>query len=173
MANPKKIRVPRFKDLEEERKFWDEADLTDLAEGELQATERAIVRPAGALSAQLAIRLDARSMAELRQRADELGVGPTQLARAWIIEKLERKHDQPESLYADPMFEEAVLEVISRHADQLELSGAEQRSGGSPRRVSNSAARKASRSARTGKVAAKKSSQKVASGKKSTRGRRS
>lgn len=120
MTKKKGIRIPEFKNLEDERDFWDNVDLTELAEGELKPAHGAIVRSAKPLSAQLAIRLDADSMSILRRRAKQYGVGPTQLGRAWIMERLLEPPPGGSALLNES-FEQAVLDVISRHAGHLRL----------------------------------------------------
>lgn len=166
------IRIPEFESLEEEREFWDNVDLTELAEGELEPAKE-IVRPARALSAQLAIRLDAESMTLLRERADQMGVGPTQLARAWIMERLKEDSAQAKTRFAELAFEQAVLDVVSRHADRLASSKSTKSGAGT--RSSKSATK--SRSKASSKKTASKSSvskkkqttaQKRAAGKKTS-----
>ena len=46
------------------------------------------------LSAGINIRLDPATLAELRREARQKGIGPTTLARMWILEHLHRPHNQ-------------------------------------------------------------------------------
>ena len=83
-----KSRIPEFKSREEEAEFWDTHDTTDF-EDEFKPVK---VRFAKKLSEGLHIRLDAASSVELRSIAQEKGIGPTTLARMWILEHL--KHER-------------------------------------------------------------------------------
>jgi hypothetical protein len=47
------------------------------------------VRFAQNLSAGITIRLDPRTLEKLRQEAHQRGIGPTTLARMWILERLQ------------------------------------------------------------------------------------
>lgn len=79
-----KGRIPEFKSLEEEAEFWDTHDTTDY-EDEFRPVR---VRFAKNLSQPISIRLDSETLTELRFRAREMGIGPTTLARMWILEHL-------------------------------------------------------------------------------------
>lgn len=81
----KKSRIPSFKNYEEEAHFWDTHSFTDYWD-ELKPVK---VRFAKNLSDTLTLRLDAPTLIELRQKAQNIGVGPTTLARMWILEKLQ------------------------------------------------------------------------------------
>lgn len=76
-------RVPAFETPEEEAQFWDEVDLTDL-----EAEEVTVTRPNRPLSATFAVRLDEESVEALRLIAHRKGIGATQLARLWILERI-------------------------------------------------------------------------------------
>jgi len=77
-------RIPKFKSREEEAEFWDTHDLTDYWD-EFKPVR---VRFAKNLSEGITIRLDRETLTELRSRAKEKGIGPTTLARMWILERL-------------------------------------------------------------------------------------
>lgn len=79
-----KGRIPEFKSLEEEAEFWGTHDTTDY-EDEFRPVR---VRFAKNLSRPISIRLDPETLTELRSRAREKGIGPTTLARMWILEHL-------------------------------------------------------------------------------------
>ena len=64
--------------------FWDTHDFTDYMD-EFKPVK---VRFARNLSQPISIRLDPETLAELRSRAREKGIGPTTLARRWILEHL-------------------------------------------------------------------------------------
>jgi hypothetical protein len=76
-------RAPEFGTAEAERRFWDETDLT-----EVESEEVKVARPKRPLSATFAVRLDEQSVQALRLIAERRGIGVTQLARSWILERL-------------------------------------------------------------------------------------
>lgn len=77
-------RIPEFKSREEEARFWDTHDVTDYWD-ELKPVR---VRFAKNLSEGITIRFDPKTLEQLRSRAKKKGLGPTQLARIWIMERL-------------------------------------------------------------------------------------
>ena len=79
-----KSRIPKFKSIKEEARFWDSHDTTDF-EDEFKPVR---VRFAKNLSQGITIRLDPKTLATLRSQANEKGIGPTTLARIWILEHL-------------------------------------------------------------------------------------
>ena len=78
-------RIPRFASLEEEAAFWDTHDVTDYPD-ELKPVK---VRFARNLSEGITIRLDAETLAALRKQARDKGIGPSTLARMWILERMQ------------------------------------------------------------------------------------
>ena len=84
-----KSRIPDFKSREEEAEWFDTHDMADYQD-EFQ-TVRA--RFAKNLSEGLNIRLDKETLASIRTKAHEQGIGPTTLVRMWILEHL-RQHDK-------------------------------------------------------------------------------
>jgi predicted DNA binding CopG/RHH family protein len=78
-------RIPDFKSREEEARFWDTHDITDYLD-ELKPVR---VKFAKNLSQGITIRLDPETLLKLRTRAHKKGIGPTQLARMWIIDRLQ------------------------------------------------------------------------------------
>lgn len=95
-------KVPGFETSEEEAKFWDETDLTETDAEEVKASRRS-----APLSATFAVRLEERSVQALREAAAQKGIGATQLARSWILERLR--------------LEEAAGELANPEADEQEL----------------------------------------------------
>lgn len=91
--SPKKALT--FRSAEDEATFYDRADLADL---DLEPVT--VRRPRKLLATTFAIRLDQPTVAQIRKVARLLGVGPTQLVRAWVLERL-RLEQQAGSL-AEP-----------------------------------------------------------------------
>ncbi|HZU04681.1 MAG TPA: CopG family antitoxin [Chloroflexota bacterium] len=88
-----KRKIPEFTSIEEEAAFWDTHDTTDFED---QFTPIK-VRFAKRLSEGLTIRLDPETLAELRARARERGLGPTTLVRMWILERLHETAPQADT----------------------------------------------------------------------------
>ncbi len=80
----KESRIPRFASREEEARFWDTHDIADYRD-ELEPVRARFARR---LSEGITIRLDPETLEELRSLARERGIGPTTLARMWILEHL-------------------------------------------------------------------------------------
>lgn len=79
-------RIPQFGSYEEEATFWDTHDTTDF-EDEFRPGR---ARFAKNLSETLNIRLDNETLQGLREQARQKGIGPTTLARMWIIEQVKQ-----------------------------------------------------------------------------------
>ena len=75
--------------FQEEAQYWDTHDLADHW-GEFKPVK---VRYAKNLSEGITIRFDKETLEQLRREAQAKGIGPTTLARMWILERL--KHPQP------------------------------------------------------------------------------
>lgn len=88
--SPEESQIPQFQSYEEEAKFWDTHDFTEFAD-ELRPVK---ARFAKNLTATLNIRLDQATLERLRRQARQRGVGPTTLARMWLLEQLQ-KIEQP------------------------------------------------------------------------------
>ncbi len=76
--------LPEFQSRQEMAEFWDTHDFADYMD-EFKPVK---VRFAKNLSQPISIRLDPETLTELRSRAREKGIGPTTLARMWILEHL-------------------------------------------------------------------------------------
>lgn len=85
-----KKQILKFKTREEEAKFWDNHSFADYW-NELEPQE---VKFAKNLSRGITVRLDPKTLSKLRSYAHEKGIGPTTLARMWIIEHL-KEQEQP------------------------------------------------------------------------------
>lgn len=84
----KTSRIPDFKSREEMAEWFDTHDLADYQD-EFKTVK---VRFSKNLSAGLNIRLDPNSLEQLRTIAHKKRVGPTTLARMWIMEHLSTTH---------------------------------------------------------------------------------
>jgi hypothetical protein len=76
--------IPHFTSWEEEAAFWDTHDLSDYWDD----FEPVHVRFRKNLSQGITVRLDPDTLTKLRATAHERGIGPTTLARMWILERL-------------------------------------------------------------------------------------
>ncbi len=84
-AGRTKSRIPRFKSREEEAEFWDTHDTTEF-EDEFVEVKLQVSRP---LIHTLAVRMDARTIGQLAVVGRKKGIGPSTLARMWLLERLE------------------------------------------------------------------------------------
>jgi len=82
-----KRKIPEFKNREEEAKFWDTHDFTDYKE-EFKPIK---VHFAKNLSEGITIRFDEPTLSKIREIAHEKGLGPTTLARMWIMDHLKQQ----------------------------------------------------------------------------------
>ena len=82
--------LPEFASREEMAEFWDTHDFTDYMD-EFKPIK---VRFAKNLSEGITIRFDATTLAELRARAKLKGIGPTTLARMWVLERLQGERNR-------------------------------------------------------------------------------
>ncbi len=77
--------IPPFTSIEEEAEFWDSHSVVDeIDEGTLVGFHHA--RKRGSLT----IRFRPEDIQRLREKANHLGIGPTTLARIWILEHLRK-----------------------------------------------------------------------------------
>lgn len=73
-----------FKSLEEEANFWDTHSIVDkVNDGTLVGFHKANK------TRTITIRFQPKFLQELRSKAFERGIGPTTLARMWLMEKLQ------------------------------------------------------------------------------------
>lgn len=79
-----KSRIPDFKSRQEMARWWDTHDLADYQD-EFKTVK---IKVAENLSEGITIRMDSKTLGELRSKAQKKGVGPTTLARMWIMENL-------------------------------------------------------------------------------------
>ena len=79
-----------FKSLKEEANFWDSHSALDkIDEGTLVGFHQANKTDT------ITIRFQPEHLQILREKAFQKGVGPTTLARMWILEKMKNSHRRP------------------------------------------------------------------------------
>ncbi len=88
MINKNISKIPQFKNKEEEAKFFETHSIASFQD-ELKTVK---VRFAKNLSEGIHVRLDPNTLATLRREAHQKGIGPTTLARMWIMEQLRLSH---------------------------------------------------------------------------------
>jgi len=86
-AKKAKSRIPRFKNLDEEADFWDTHSTTEF-EDEFVEVKMEVARP---LIHTLAVRMDAKTIDRLAAVGRKKGIGPSTLARMWLLERLEQE----------------------------------------------------------------------------------
>jgi len=86
-AKKARSRIPRFKSLDEEADFWDKHSTTEF-EDEFTEVKITVARP---LIHTLAVRMDAKTIDRLAAIGRKKGIGPSTLARMWLLERLERE----------------------------------------------------------------------------------
>lgn len=79
--------IPKFKNREEEAKFFDTHDMADY-QHEFKTVK---VKFAKNLSEGITVRFNKTTIEKLREIAHEKGVGPTTLARMWIMDQLRQQ----------------------------------------------------------------------------------
>jgi hypothetical protein len=84
-------RIPTFTSLEDEAAFWDSHSLGEF-EDELEQVDVHVARP---LVHRLTVDLDGDRFRRLTTIAMQRGIGPTALARTWVLEALERAAAEP------------------------------------------------------------------------------
>ena len=83
-----KNKIPRFKSLEEERRFWGSHSISDYAD-ELKPAKVKFVRPKKKL---ISLRLDTPQIESLKEIASRKGLGYLSLIRYWLSERLSQEH---------------------------------------------------------------------------------
>ena len=82
------MKVPKFKNLKEERVFWDTHDSTDYHDG-FKVTENVVfVRPKKEV---ISLRLEPKIIKRLRELADKEGLPPTTYARMLIVKGIQTR----------------------------------------------------------------------------------
>jgi len=82
------MKIPKFENIEEERKFWDTHESTDYFDDLEEAGNIVFVR---AKKEVLSLRLEPKISNKLKELAHEEGLPPTTFARMLIIKGLREK----------------------------------------------------------------------------------
>ena len=82
------MKVPKFKNLKEERGFWDTHDSTDYLDDFEVAEDVVFVRPKKEV---ISLRLDPNIVKKLRKLADKEGLPPTTYARMLIVKGIRER----------------------------------------------------------------------------------
>ncbi len=82
----KKVPIPEFKTYEEEANFWDTHSFAPY----WNDWKSVKIKVAKNLSSGITIRFDPKTLGRIREQADKKGLGPTQLIRMWVLERLGR-----------------------------------------------------------------------------------
>ena len=83
-----KKQIPKFKSLEEERRFWDTHSITEFID-KLKPVKMEFIRPKKKL---ISLRLDTPQIESLKEIASHKGLGYLSLIRYWISERLSKEH---------------------------------------------------------------------------------
>jgi len=82
------MKVPKFRNLKEEREFWDTHNSTDYLDDFEEAKDVVFVRPKKEV---MSLRLDPNIVKKLRELADKEGLPPTTYARMLIIKGIRER----------------------------------------------------------------------------------
>lgn len=82
-------RIPAFNSIEEEAAFWDTHSTSEFPDEFTPVN----ITVGPELAEKLTLRLEKADRDALAQRARQMGVGPSTLARMWIKEHLRREQD--------------------------------------------------------------------------------
>jgi hypothetical protein len=89
----KPSRIPEFANREEMAEWFDAHDVADYLD-EFEIVDRDQVQVSDNLSENLTVRLSPELLHRLRGKAKRMGVGPSTLARMWIVEHLQDANHQ-------------------------------------------------------------------------------
>ncbi len=89
-----KRKIPKFKSLEEERRFWDTHSITNFLD-EIKPVKVQFILPRKKL---ISLRLDSPQIESLKEIASHKGLGYLSLIRYWITERLS-KEQRPSLLH--------------------------------------------------------------------------
>lgn len=79
-------KIPTFKNLKDEAKFWDSHDVGDLMDGLKVA--KGVYKPSGKTKTTMTIRLDPGLKREIDKVAKNYDISSSSLVRMWMVERL-------------------------------------------------------------------------------------
>jgi predicted DNA binding CopG/RHH family protein len=82
------MKVPKFKNVKEEREFWDSHDSTDYLDDFKETKDVVFVRPKKQV---ISLRLEPEVINKLRKLAEKEGLPPTTYARMLIMRAIRNK----------------------------------------------------------------------------------
>ena len=82
------MKVPKFKNLKEEREFWDTHNSTDYLDDFEVTKDVVFVRPKKEV---ISLRLDPNTVNKLKELADKEGLPPTTYARMLIVKGIRER----------------------------------------------------------------------------------
>ena len=82
------MKVPKFKNVKEEREFWDSHDSTDYLDDFKETKDVVFVRPKKQV---ISLRLEPEVINKLRKLAEKEGLPPTTYARMLIMQAIRNK----------------------------------------------------------------------------------
>ena len=82
------MKVPKFKNVKEERQFWDSHESTNYLDDFEEAKDVVFVRPKKQV---ISLRLEPQIINKLKELADQEGLPPTTYARMLIIRAIRNK----------------------------------------------------------------------------------
>ena len=85
-------KIPKFNNIEEAAAFWDTHSPLDYPENFKEVKVR-FDRPL--IKRGLTIKLSEETIKELKALADAQGIGPSTLARMWLLERLKAAKERP------------------------------------------------------------------------------
>lgn len=87
--NEQKKTIPEFKSVEEQADFWDTHSFADYWDDLKPVEVKFAANAFGSdLAEVMAVRLDRKTVSDLRQVATKKGLSPTTLIRMWVKERL-------------------------------------------------------------------------------------
>jgi hypothetical protein len=102
-----KSRIPEFRSYEEEANWWDTHDPLDYRDefeeprlvipDKSKKVKSIFIGESARLKEILNVRFDEQALADIRDIAQEKGIGPTTLVRMWALEKLREEKAQQQT----------------------------------------------------------------------------
>ena len=81
-------KIPKFKNLDDEREFWDTHDTTDYIDDLEEVKDVRFVRPPKTV---MTLRVEKSVVDVLKRMAKRSGIRYTSLARLWLVERLAKE----------------------------------------------------------------------------------